>query len=430
MQLKSNQDKQKEKVRESVIQTIQEIKRNGNFGDFMSYILSLESTEMGVEAYKNYRDAIPPELVWSALMMVYIRLGFNFPADLIIKELPFRPTDYLSKLHPKFKDGHDLTIYRASSIVPTPQNSSPLYEISWTTDPAYAREFYEMRIDQGLPAYFYQANININDAFDFLPRPHSARVEVLQYGKVTNIKELSMSEVDTICKQEVQHRKDEQQAGMQIVRNYVMKAIEYIKKEGTIEEFLTFLKDLSDSNSVNCEANENIALEAYIAGKDMIPNDETRWYILLYIYGFLGSGFPIELIREVLPYRPKNYLDALPAEYRDDEILTVYRASYPSDKVNPRFKISWSLNPKVAMVFYYMYLERSKIGHIDYKLKTPNVYKATIKKSDIMAYRDGAIMEILQYDSVSNIQKLSDSEMDRECELYERVKEVQSIFTR
>lgn len=133
-------------------------------------------------AYAMCKDLIPKEQLWNVLIDVYRADGFDFPKRFITEALPFRPADYLSQLPPKYRQQDIFTVYRASTLPPKLSNFVQL-ELSWTTNPLVAEQFYNMRGGKLGKCYVYKAAISRRNVLAYIPFEE----EILQLCGVRDI---------------------------------------------------------------------------------------------------------------------------------------------------------------------------------------------------------------------------------------------------
>lgn len=121
-------------------------------------------------------------------------------------------------------------------------------------------------------------------------------------------------------------------------------------------------------------------------------DEKTQFDFLLRCYSDGGDKF--DFIWKRIIELPKRGREMLPEEYRDKDVITVWRAAGES----PQFAdhaISWTLSEEKAIWFLDEYGNR----HARYLLK------AEISPNDVIAYDDGRNeAEVLQYMGVRNIE--------------------------
>lgn len=111
-------------------------------------------------------DDIPKNELYKLALDVYFADGYNFPKEAIecIREL--RPDNFLLDLPQKYADCNELTVYRASTTHPVFIEKLP-FEVSWTTDCIYARNFYNAHKSKGEECFLYSGKIKKEDLIGF-----------------------------------------------------------------------------------------------------------------------------------------------------------------------------------------------------------------------------------------------------------------------
>lgn len=162
--------------------------------------------------------------------------------------------------------------------------------------------------------------------------------------------------------------------------------------------------------------------KAYDRLKDKVP-EELRWNFFKNMYKSTGFQFPTEWVFEAIKWRPANYLECLPNEYKNSEKIVIYRASVSPPHLmqfgDIRRELSWSTNPNVVKRFFH--IKRSVDGHA-------YLYQGEIAAKDILCYFSEIEDELVQYDSVRNIRYISDFELQRACDRYNSFQNVKGIL--
>ena len=154
-------------------------------------------TNWMLEAYNKCKNKIPKDKLWNILMSVYIHNGFDFPLELILEALPYRPLNHLRSLPSRYKGVDTVTVYRATSH--NPQLYPPKYDLSWSLNPRTATEFYRLRYDYrsfGAGCHFYKANLKKYDILMCRDKRSGGEEEVLQYASITDLIEMPESRID------------------------------------------------------------------------------------------------------------------------------------------------------------------------------------------------------------------------------------------
>lgn len=161
--------------------------------------------------------------------------------------------------------------------------------------------------------------------------------------------------------------------------------------------------------------------KAYTILREYVPKDE-RYNLFCNYYIRAGYDFPKYLIKEIAKFRPKNNLEELPDEFKDDEILTVYRASQVSPLlafgkvINAKEvakEYSWSISPSVALFHWEARM----------KLREPRyLYQGCIKRKDVIAFLSPCSeKEILQCEKVFDIEWREVNPFRKLCEMEEAI---------
>lgn len=126
---------------------------------------------------------------------------------------------------------------------------------------------------------------------------------------------------------------------------------------------------------------------------DEVP-DDLKYDFAIQAYKSHGDSIPA--VRRAVRVCRRYGAPELPADLRDKEQITVYRAGEePPDKA--KYRISWTTDLSVAKFFFAEYNKR----HANY------LYQAQIKTADIIAYDDGEEREVMQYRKVFDIQDIT-----------------------
>lgn len=131
---------------------------------------------------------------------------------------------------------------------------------------------------------------------------------------------------------------------------------------------------------------------------DILPDDK-KYKIVLDIYQAWEGPVRCmkKYIRDIRKYRPQNYLDDLPEELSNSDLLTVYRGGSEC-LVQTEYATSWTLDKEKAVWF-----AKRKII---FKLPA-HLYEGVISKRCIIAYLDGrSEKEVLQYGSVREVREI------------------------
>jgi len=127
---------------------------------------------------------------------------------------------------------------------------------------------------------------------------------------------------------------------------------------------------------------------------DEVPDDLKYDFAIL---AYIRHGDSIPAVRRAVRVCRRYGAPELPADLRDKEQITVYRAGEePPDKA--KYRISWTTDLSVAKFFFSEYNKR----HANY------LYQAQIKTADIIAYVDDSEeREVMQYRKVFDIQDIT-----------------------
>lgn len=154
--------------------------------------------------------------------------------------------------------------------------------------------------------------------------------------------------------------------------------------------------------------------------RDQIPDDEL-YQITYEIYSIGGFGFPMEYIADLFRVRPEDYLKNLPEYLKEQDVLTVYRASktHPKDMADLKRQIAWTTNPWVALCHWCKNTEHDIPCYI---------YSAKIPKSQIAVYvqappgeygEDRGEQEILQAGGVYDYNEISLEQLEAICKEFQ-----------
>lgn len=126
--------------------------------------------------------------------------------------------------------------------------------------------------------------------------------------------------------------------------------------------------------------------------KDM-PEEYRRNFV---IECYMNHGDSLEECRKALVQLPKNGVNELPQEYREQPYIIIYRAG-EEDIDETQYKISWTLDIKVAE--FFMYTWRSRHANA--------IYKAKIKPDDVIAFtNERQEQEVMQFRGVYDIERI------------------------
>lgn len=118
------------------------------------------------------------------------------------------------------------------------------------------------------------------------------------------------------------------------------------------------------------------------------------------ISAYIHHGDSIPAVRKAVKGAAKYGKADLPADLRDQETITIYRAG-EEDIRKCKYRISWTTDLEVAKFFFYDYIGRH----------AAHLYKGQIKTSDIIAYNDERKeKEVMQYRKVFAIEEITDQE--------------------
>lgn len=166
-------------------------------------------------------------------------------------------------------------------------------------------------------------------------------------------------------------------------------------------------KDWKEFEKVACYDAEN-AVGLLYRHENLLPKD-LKCRIAIYHYVHHGDLSPIirKYVCVALPYRPKNWRDALPETVRELDSFVVYRAgSEPIEKA--KYSISWTLLLDTAKWF----AARHKHYFPD---QEQHLYRGTISADKVIAYLDDCNeFEIVQYRNVKDVEELPLSEPNPE----------------
>lgn len=219
---------------------------------------------------------------------------------------------------------------------------------------------------------------------------------------------------------------EELATGVKTIAECINKGIDF-SKNPTKAEFNRLINEINENGlweqipfvfGIASDADTHWSQKAYAKCKAKIPKDRL-WDTLMSIYVREGFDFPVKWITEAIPYRPNDYLDDLPARYKNAEKITVYRASTlsPALFADARYELSWTINPHIAREFYRI---RFSWG------QRCSFFKAEINKDDIIAFVSPDMQdEVLQYCGVQKIQWISEFAFEKECQRYDRMTKVQ-----
>lgn len=149
------------------------------------------------KAFIKCMNLIPKDERWRLLLTVYSRDGYDFPKEIILDSMSYRPCDYLSCI-PQEYDTETIKVYRASTT-PYKNRGRLLDELSWTVSPKVARDFYQMRLSRGEKCYIYSAEIKKKDIIACMSFGIDGQKEILQYHSIHNLSFLSQRELDIAC---------------------------------------------------------------------------------------------------------------------------------------------------------------------------------------------------------------------------------------
>ena len=143
----------------------------------------------------------------------------------------------------------------------------------------------------------------------------------------------------------------------------------------------------------------NIALAAYevlplaFTYYEEIP-DHLKYDFAIRAYE--NHGDSLESVRNAVINAGQYGRPELPAELRDKEVITIYRAG-EEDPTRCKERLSWTTSLETALFFMYEYRGR----HAEH------LYKGEIRTADIIAYtNDRNENEVLQYNKVFNVVEL------------------------
>lgn len=116
------------------------------------------------------------------------------------------------------------------------------------------------------------------------------------------------------------------------------------------------------------------------------------------ISAYIHHGDSIPAVRRAVRSCRRYGAPKLPADLRDKEQITVYRAG-EEPRGKAAYRLSWTTDRRIAEFFLNEYVHR----HANY------LYQAQIKTADIIAYVDDREeREVLQYRKVFDIQDITD----------------------
>lgn len=150
----------------------------------------------------------------------------------------------------------------------------------------------------------------------------------------------------------------------------------------------------------------NWTRKAFFELYDMIPLDRL-YRTTLRVYMADGFNFPYEPIVALTELRPDSYLEHFPEEYKEEEEITIYRASttLPEEIDRVSHEYSWTIDPNIAMCYYRTRTEGNRMAC--------TIYSARILKNDIIAYvSPDSECEVIQYDSVYDVKPISPDVLD------------------
>ena len=128
-----------------------------------------------------------------------------------------------------------------------------------------------------------------------------------------------------------------------------------------------------------------------------IPEELRRDFV---VECYSSHGDSVPGCRRALRGLKKNGINELPKACRDKEYITVYRAG-EEDPSKAKYRISWTLDKKVALFFMQDYMGS--------RYRTNYLYKAKIRPCDVIAYYNGRKeKEVLQYRKVFDIEVIGD----------------------
>lgn len=143
--------------------------------------------------------------------------------------------------------------------------------------------------------------------------------------------------------------------------------------------------------------NYEVMPEAFAFYYDDMPEQFRRDFVVS-CYDHHGDSLPA--CRKALRALPKNGINELPKAYRNKEFITVYRAG-EEDPDKAKYRISWTLDKKVALFFMQDYFGS--------RYRTQYLYRAKIRPCDVIAYNnDRKEKEVLQYRKVFDVEIIGD----------------------
>lgn len=156
--------------------------------------------------------------------------------------------------------------------------------------------------------------------------------------------------------------------------------IDELAKAGKWQEF-----------SIQVQAVYEVMPEAFSLYYKGMPEQYRRGFV---VGCYVHHGDSIPECRKALVQLPKNGVNELPEEYRKRPYITVYRAG-EEDIDETQYKISWTLDIKVAE--FFMYTWRSRHANA--------IYKAKIKPDDVIAFtNERQEQEVMQFRGVYDIE--------------------------
>lgn len=123
---------------------------------------------------------------------------------------------------------------------------------------------------------------------------------------------------------------------------------------------------------------------------DMVP-DKLKYNFAINAYVQHGDSVPAvrRAVRSLRKYK-------LPDNLKHQDVITIYRAG-EEEPAKARFRLSWTTDKNVADFFAHSYQH----AHARY------IYKAKIKKDDIIAYTNNRLEhEVIQYNKIYDLEIL------------------------